>query len=253
MPYQINKGRSGCATWSAQEIYSNAADINFRNPENPRWWFYNDKAEDFLTGPNSAISAVHDRKAREKGRNIAIDSIRFFRDEIKKYRSLTWQDVRDTRPVIFVASDSNHHRYRCISRTAPFNIEIDPQKRILHCMICQFFFEMRPLIPRNWQPWFARFDRLSIGDQLDVLASIPYPISPMASPVDQRLCIIVGLDDAYSQYTHGEVTRFLRIIEQFFIAGGRGKILLMHYAPFDMTGMLKGESNVTNLKKGYCT
>ncbi|KAI1207394.1 uncharacterized protein F4807DRAFT_176321 [Annulohypoxylon truncatum] len=242
-----------------EEVYSNAADINFRNPENPKWWFYNDKTEDFLRSPNSAIGAVEDEKGDEMALNIAVDSIRFLRDELNKYQSLTWQDVRNTRPVLFVTSDPDRRqrRYNIIDHYPPplnlnrvrsNNAEGNLKGAILNSMINQFFYGLRPLIPQNWQPWFSRFDMLSIDDQLDVLESLPRPLPPMLSPVDQRLCILVGLDDAYSQYTHGQVTRFLRIIEQSFIADGRGKILLICVTPFNIIDMLKDESCVIKLK-----
>ncbi|KAI1452961.1 hypothetical protein F4805DRAFT_462245 [Annulohypoxylon moriforme] len=246
-----NIGRPICETCNVAQkiIYSAASDINFRNSENPKWWFYNDNAEDFLTSPSSAISAVEDKQAFIRGCNIAIDSIRFLRDEIKKYRSLTWQDVRDTRPVFFIASDLGHRRGRYLSYSGPLKVEISPQKAILQSMTTQLFQELRSLIPRNWQPWFTRFDTLSISDQLDVLESLPRPLPPMVSPVDQRLCIVVGLDDVYNREMHNYVKRFLRIIEQLFIADGRGKILLMFRTPFDLAGMLEVKSCVINLKK----
>ncbi|KAI1441630.1 hypothetical protein F5Y02DRAFT_290861 [Annulohypoxylon stygium] len=256
-------GRSPCTTQS--NLYSQAADVTYSNPQHPRWWFHNDKAEDFLRSPNSTICIAEDERAATLSRKIARDSIRFLRDEINKVRSSSWKEVRDMRPVLYIAScPSNRWHRRRPSPSPPTSDEgredrvvplrrppPPPKKPVLKYMINQLFHALRPLVPRTWQPWFPSFDELSIDDQLDVLESLPRPLPPMVSPVDQRLCIIVGLDDAYSQETHDLVERFLRIIEQLFITDRRGKILFMCLAPLDIKSMLKGESCVMNLKEKY--
>ncbi|KAI1087740.1 hypothetical protein F5B19DRAFT_497054 [Rostrohypoxylon terebratum] len=239
-------------------LYSQAADVTYCNQQHPRWWFYNDKAEDFLRSPNSTICTAEHKTAISSSHNIAIDSIRFLQDEMNRIGSLSWQKVRDTRPVLYITSFPSDRRPQR-QRPPPISIEgsrvppvtTAPEKPVLKSMLSQFFNELRPLVPQTWQPWFKCFDELSIDVQLDVLESLPRPLPPMVSPVDQRLCIIVGLDDAYSQGTHDLVTRFLRIVEQLLITDERGKILFMSLAPLNIKSMLKGESSVMNLKKDH--
>ncbi|KAI2464510.1 hypothetical protein F4781DRAFT_69755 [Annulohypoxylon bovei var. microspora] len=231
---------------TAQElVYTDAADILFRNPEAPAWWFDNDAAEAFLKTKDPATNFVLDKNAHKHARNIAVDVVRYNRDELKKSLCASWKDVRETRPVMFVASrpQANTHR---LGPWVPTGTDLD-----LSYMLKQFFAELRPLIAPTWQPWVPYFSFQPVEDQLSLLESIPRPIPLMEAPTNLRLCIVAGLEDAYSEDTHDNVKRFVRILEQFFLADRRGKLLFLCRNTFDIKGMLHSDESVVDFKSGY--
>ncbi|OTA99507.1 hypothetical protein M426DRAFT_27473 [Hypoxylon sp. CI-4A] len=199
-----------------QNIYLDAASTQFCSQENLKGWFRDEALEEFLRNPDCVIKVVQHEDAYNEARYAAIESIRFFKDELRDY-GWTWNDIRDNVPVFLVQGDS------------------------LHSIITRFINEIDRTIAPNWKSMCHVAQHFRIDDVLSILDSLPSLMSPCNGTgisVKHHLCIITGLDRVYNQASHDYVKRFLRLVEKLFITDRKGKVLLFCKTPFDVDAIL---------------
>ncbi|KAI1135426.1 hypothetical protein F5Y05DRAFT_416100 [Hypoxylon sp. FL0543] len=116
------------------------------------------------------------------------------------------------------------------------------------------------LIPRSHHFWAGLtnghvkrsntyFHGLSVDEKLRVLESIPSFIPHDEVPIGRRMRIITGIDALYSQKTHAQISRRLRVVKNMFVTSGKGKILLFCRTAFDVAHVLNGESSFVDINE----
>ncbi|KAI2622651.1 hypothetical protein GGS26DRAFT_600672 [Hypomontagnella submonticulosa] len=223
---------------ATSDIYGCAAKVKHENPECPSGWFANENSDNFLQTPGSIISLISDDGDFKAASYIAIDILRYIKDQVKPM-GYSWRDIRDAIPVFFAAP-----RVGPTQLVMHYEQDRNQSVDILRSIMTSFFYEIAPFVASNWTPWIVAFSELMLEDKLQVLESLPELGINHDIPINQRICIIAGLDIAYSEETHGVVKRFLRVVERMFVTNGMGKVLLVCRSPLAVTSLVEDASRV---------
>ncbi|OTA65884.1 hypothetical protein K449DRAFT_462966 [Hypoxylon sp. EC38] len=214
-------------------------------PGGPEWWFNTKEADMFLAGPDSTIEVIqHDQPLRAAS-YIAIDAIRFSRDDSEDLLGCTWAQVESARPVLLMSA----YRHPLPRSTAVWQV---PDKPVvtLGPMLDLFFYSIFPLIPPNHQCWERCFGSLQINEKVQVLESLPFLIPHRRFHIERHICVIAGIDFVYNKGSHEEIsqaTRFLRVAKKLFVTSGMGRILLVCRTAFNVVDVLDGKSGLINI------
>ncbi|KAI0836130.1 hypothetical protein F5Y06DRAFT_305467 [Hypoxylon sp. FL0890] len=229
------------------KLYSDAANTKFRLPDDPKWWFNTDKAAEYYNNTKSTISVALHKEASKVARYIAIDAIRFARDEWRSLSGCNWKQVESSKPVLFVSCSRDSDpplwaRGRTIVRPT----------YALGALLGQFYSEIFTFIPPNYQCWGMHFYGFGVGEKLRVLESIPFLMPQKEISIDQHICIIAGIDTVYNRDTHDEIRRLLRVIKKLLVDSGKAKILLVCRATFNVAHVLDCRSSFVDIDEEVC-
>ncbi|KAI1406336.1 hypothetical protein F4819DRAFT_243735 [Hypoxylon fuscum] len=232
-----------------RDVYLAAADVDYMLGDVPDFWANGDDVK-FLKDTKPVMGIVQYKRPYKGAYRIACDSILWYFDDLRR-NARSYQEVHEAKPVIFVAPEVRP----CPLWTPAESKAIIPLHQAsptgaLKAIIDKFYEEALPVIVPSWRCWQRRFPALSLDNKLSILESIPniMPVDGRVK-VDQRLCIIVGMEYAISKETRDHAKRFVRFLEKHFIKTGGGKILFFVDTPFDLSDMLDDESCVVHLSE----